>query len=366
MAKKIIIYLGHPAHYQLFKNVIQNLSNKGHEIKLIISKKEILEDLLNAANIEYQNIHPENRQNNFLNYILKIIKRNIRLYRICKEFKPDLLVGTSVENSHISKLLRIPSINVNEDDSNVVPLYANLSYPWASVILNPVSCSSGRWEHKAVKYNGFHELAYLHPNQFTPDINIVKKYVQTDDPLFLIRFSKLAAHHDVGIRGLNNENTLNIISILKPHGKVLITSEKEIAPNLDQFRIDINPLDIHHLLAYSKIFISDSQTMSAEAGILGTPFIRYNDFVGRIGYLNEIEQKYELGFGFRISEITQLYDKLIELIHTTDIDEVFKSRKEKLLSDKIDVAKFLTWFINNYPNSYTYSKANPNSLLRFR
>ena len=29
----------------------------------------------------------------------------------------------------------------------------------------------------------------------------------------------------------------------------------------------------------------------------------------------------------------------------------FAARREKMLSDKIDCAKFLTWFIENYPES---------------
>jgi hypothetical protein len=31
--------------------------------------------------------------------------------------------------------------------------------------------------------------------------------------------------------------------------------------------------------------------------------------------------------------------------------EIFQSRREKMLSEKIDCAKFLTWFIENYPTS---------------
>ena len=44
--------------------------------------------------------------------------------------------------------------------------------------------------------------------------------------------------------------------------------------------ININPLDIHHVMSFASIYIGDSQTMAAEAGVLGTPFIRFNDFVG--------------------------------------------------------------------------------------
>ena len=46
------------------------------------------------------------------------------------------------------------------------------------------------------------KLAYLHPNQFLSDINILHKYIQTEK-FCIIRISQLAAHHDVGIKGLN-------------------------------------------------------------------------------------------------------------------------------------------------------------------
>jgi len=42
---------------------------------------------------------------------------------------------------------------------------------------------------------------------------------------------------------------------------------------------------MHHVMAFASLYIGDSQTMAAEAGVLGVPFVRFNDFVGRIGYL---------------------------------------------------------------------------------
>ena len=42
-------------------------------------------------------------------------------------------------------------------------------------------------------------------------------------------------------------------------------------------------------MAFASLYIGDSQTMAAEAGVLGVPFVRFNDFVGRIGYLRELE-----------------------------------------------------------------------------
>lgn len=38
--------MGHPAHFHLFKNTIILLKEAGHDVKILIKKKDILEDLL--------------------------------------------------------------------------------------------------------------------------------------------------------------------------------------------------------------------------------------------------------------------------------------------------------------------------------
>ena len=118
---------------------------------------------------------------------------------------------------------------------------------------------------------------------------------------------------------------------------------------------------MHDVMAYASLYIGDSQTMAAEAGVLGVPFVRFNDFVGRIGYLRELEDKYELGYGIKASaegSIERLCQK-VEVLAAMPMDQrkkLFAARREKMLSEKIDCAKFLTWFIENYPQSQDETK----------
>src|ERR1035437_4796176 len=177
---KILIYLGHPAHFYIYRNSINSWVASGHQIFILIKKKDVLEDLLIASNIPYFNILEEGRVDSTWGIFMGMLKRAIRLFIFCLRNKPDVLTGTSVENSFVGRVLGIPVINVNEDDANVVPLYAKLSYPLATSILNPCVCNSGRWDKKAIKYHSYHELAYLHPNHFTPDKNVVGKYLSPD------------------------------------------------------------------------------------------------------------------------------------------------------------------------------------------
>ena len=346
---RILVYLGHPAHFHNYKNTISALKSHGHEVEVLIKKKDILEDLLKNAGIPYHNILEEGRKNTRIGITIGILKQTLRIDRFCRSFHPDILTGSSVENSFVGPFRHLPVINIGEDDASVVPSYARLTYPGASVILCPQSCDCGKWDYKAVKYPGYQELGYLHPENFTPDSSIVKKYFDLDTPYFLMRFSGLTAHHDVGIRGINNSIAQKLIDIMKPHGRVFITSERPLTPELDQYRIAINPLDIHHVMAFADLYIGDSQTMAAEAGVLGVPFIRFNDFVGRIGYLNELENKYKLGFGIKPDNENSLYETLEQLLSMEDRKKVFQARRETMLAKSINFADFLTNYIESYP-----------------
>ena len=361
-----MVYLGHPAHFYNYKNVIPKLREDGHQVEILIKKKDVLQELLDNAGIPYHNILKEGRRDSKLGILWGTLKRAWRLNSFCSKFHPDILTGTSVENSWIGKIRHIPVININEDDADVVPKYAGLSYPWATEILTPVVCDNGKWNARSIKYDGYHELAYLHPDNFTPDKSVVEQYFTTDSPYFLIRFAKLKAHHDTGIKGISAGIARRLIDILEPHGRVFISSERPLEPQFESYRIHIKPIDMHHVMAFADIYIGDSQTMAAEAGVLGIPFVRFNDFVGKIGYLRELEEVYHLGFGIKTDQVDALYDTVERLIRMPDRKLVFQQRRQRMLAEKIDFSKFLAWFIESYPESARIMRDNPDYQLSFK
>ena len=123
---------------------------------------------------------------------------------------------------------------------------------------------------------------------------------------------------------------------------------------------------MHHVMAFADIYIGDSQTMAAEAGVLGTPFVRFNDFVGRLAYLHELENKYHLGSGHKTTDANGMYASIKALINMSNRREVFAERRALMLADKIDYAKFQTWFIENYPESAKIMKENPDYQYKFK
>lgn len=339
---KILFHLGHPAHFHLFKNSIHSLRELGHETLIVIKKKDVLETLLQKAGWAYVNILPEGKKSGILNLVFTQTKQIRAIYKLAKKEKVDLLSGTSAAISVVGKFLKIPSYNFNEDDAEAVPLYAKMAYPWATKIFAPSICSVGKWEAKKVEYESYHELAYLHPNHFTPSKEIAAKNVNPDEVYFILRFAQLTAHHDKGAKGISSDFAKQLLDILLPYGKVYITSEKPLPSFLDSYRLQVNPLDMHHVMGFANIFIGDSQTMAAEAGVLGIPFLRCNDFVGRISYLEELESKYQLGYGFKPNEGALLLRKLAKLLENQDLQVEYQEKRKKMLSEKIDLSTFIT------------------------
>jgi predicted glycosyltransferase len=217
-----------------------------------------------------------------------------------------------------------------------------------------------------VKYNGYQKLAYLHPSVFTPDIEVVKKYFDVAKPYFLIRFAKLNAHHDAGIHGINTAIAEKLFAILGKYGNIHITSERELEPQFEHYRLKINLLDIHHVMAFATLYIGDSQSMAVEAAMLGVPSIRFNDFAGKIGVLEELQNVYKLTLGIKSSETDKLYKKVQELLQNENLKIEFQTRRQKMLSEKIDTTKFFTWFIENYPESKKIMRENANCQYNFK
>lgn len=365
----ILIQLSHPAHFHLYKNVAKNLMDDGHKVFVLIKTKDILEDLLQQAGLPYYNILEEAHRKNKLGILWDMLVRDWRMLRFVRRNQIDLLTGSTVEVAQVGWLTRKHRVNTGEDDMNVVPLFPKMAGPFMGTILSPRVCNNYSLEPYSVKYESYHELAYLHPNHFEADKGVVEKYFSADTPYFIMRFSSLNAYHDSGIQGINTEIAQTLIGLLKPHGRIYITSERELEPQFEPYRIKINTLDMHHVMAYADMYIGDSQTMAAEAGVLGVPFVRFNDFVGRIGYLNELENGYRLGFGIKASEEgapEKMYQVVKQLLAMPDLKEEWQLRRQKMLADKIDYAQFLTWFIEDYPESRKMMLENPDYQYRFK
>ncbi len=363
---KILIYLAHPAHFHLFKNVIKILNSRNCNILITIQKKDVLEQLLIENNLPYYNILPKGRKKSGIGIFSGVVKRFFKHFIIMKQSNIDMIISSSGELGPIAKLLGIPFIMIFEDDLTLFPNYSNMLRPFVHTLLVPNPCNTGKLENKTIKYNGYQELSYLNPGYFTPDYSKVEKYFDLKRKNIIIRFAQLKAWHDNNIFGLTESIFERIIEILKPYGKILISSEIALNSKYEKYFFNIPVSDMHHVLFFADMFIGDSQTMTAEAAVLGTPAIRFNDYVGKIGYLEELEHKYGLTYGIKPSEPEKLLRTIKKLISTPNLKGEWQRRRRKMLSEKIDVTAFMVWLAENYPKSIRIMKNDPEYQFKFK
>ena len=361
----LLIDAGHPAHVHYYRNLYFELIKKGHKVIWTVKDIPVAKQLLSHYGIPY--IVLRKKSDGFVGKALKQLNYDYVLLKLCLKEKIDYALGTSITISHISKLSKVKSFFFEDDDDEVVPLSVKIGHPFTTQLISP-SCLKGKQKRKdTLYYPGYHELAYLHPKRFQPDPAVLQDAgLKGGEPFFIMRFNVFKAHHDVGISGLSLAQKLQLIEELKPHGKIFITTEREIELELKEYQLKVSPEKIHSLMAYATMFLGDSQTMTSEAAVLGIPSLRCNSFAGRISYIEEEEHRYGLTYGFLPQDFDKLLIKLNELLAIPNLREQWQEKRAKMLSEKIDVTAFWVWFIENYPGSLKDVKENEEFWRRFR
>lgn len=351
---KILVDIGHPAHVHLLRNLIAKLKARGHTIVVTVKSIESAKALLHLYGIDY--IELGAKSNSLGGKMISQLRFDLQLYKLVKKHRIDLMIGTSITIAHVTKLSGISSIVFDDDDDEVQPLMVKFGHPFASLIVSPDTLLNKRKKKATLYYPSYHELAYLHPKRFKPDPNVINELgLKPDETFFVLRFNAFNAHHDIGVKGLTTQQKRAIIGTLARKGKVFITTESAIDREFSKYALKIAPDKIHSLLYYATMLIGESQTMTSEAAVLGTPSLRINSFAGRISYLEEEEHRYGLTFGFKPDQFPKLMDKLNELLEQSNLKQLWQKKREKLLSDKIDSTAFYLWLVEHYRKPFNLS-----------
>jgi predicted glycosyltransferase len=269
----------------------------------------------------------------------EVMVRIYRLWKLHRKHRFDVAFGTSPSIAHLTLITlgRVRSFNFGEDDDDIVPLHAWTTYPFTTKVINPDCLRFSRWKAKRVLYSSYHELAYLHPDNFTPDERILEKYGLQKGRYVIFRLVSLTAHHDGGAKGISPELKHKMLS--KLHRYDIIESMEGKAGN------KVEPWDMHHLLAFTKMIISDSQTMTVEAAMLGVPALRINTFIDKSTVIGELEHRYRLAYGYYPDRHEEILATLTELLANRGLENEWQKRRQHLLSEKID---FNRWMIDYF------------------
>lgn len=355
MGKKIIFDIGHPAQVHNFKYVYKELIANGWEGFFTLKNKEVAKKLLDIENIPYKELKANTKGK--LSKIFNTFYNIFLFYSYCKKFYPDIVVSrNSIHATLICKLLKIKHIGLADTENSMI------FSKYIDVLLTSTSFRLNIGE-KQLRFYGNIELFYLHPNRFTPSNVDELLGVKKDEKYTLVRFVSWDAHHDLGHKGLSFENKLKAVKTFAEHGKVFISSEKELPEEFLKYKINIPSEKMHDVIANAGLLYGESSTMASEAAVLGVPAI-FHDNYGR-GYTDE-EGKFGLVFNYSesVEEQVEAIAKGVEILNTDK--SVFRERKDQFLSAKIDVTAFLVWFIENYPESFQIMKENPDYQNRFK
>lgn len=359
---KIIIDVGHPADFHLLRNFASQSLTRGHEILFTCREKECVIELLEHYGFLYKSFG--RNYTTITKKILGLLKYDMMQIFTGLKFKPDIFIShSSMYAAHASFILRKPHIAF-EDTFNFEQI--RLYEPFSEVVL------TSDYEHpliksKVIKYAGYHELAYLHPNNFTPNIGIVNELgVNKNEKYVVIRFVSWNATHDRGHKGISYENKIKAVKEFEKFAKVFISSEGELPGELKEFQIKLPSYKMHDILAYASLLFGESATMASECAVLGVPAI-YLDNTGRL-YTQEQEKKYGIVFNYTesLEDQQKAIAKGVELLSKSGIREEWERKRQKMLSDKIDVTAFLVWFVENYPQSVLVMRKDPEYQYRFR
>jgi predicted glycosyltransferase len=342
----IVVSIEHPAWVHQFREIIKQLQHEGHKIQVLAIKKDINIELLEKFNISYILIAYSTGRN-ILEKAWLLVYTTLKYYLESKRFKADIFIGRASPMLAITSFLQNkPHIIFEDTDHAVIGLF------FCKLFSNEILTNTSFRKNlggKQVLVDTYKELFYLHPDQFRPDQTLLSEIgLNPDKPYFIIRFVAWQADHDFGHSGLTIDTKRLVISGLKEYGKVLITSEKPLPDEFEQYRISLSPEKIHHLIYYASFLYGESATMATEAAVLGTHAV-YLDFTGR-GYTDELEQKYDLVYNFKLDQDSQQksIEKAIKLAKISDLKAIGKEKRKKLLSEKMNGTKLMLEEIKKY------------------
>lgn len=319
---KYIFELNHPKHYYQFKYVMQMLEQHGHEIMVLARDKDVLLDVLREEKVEYTIFgkHHKSMSAKVMG-TFNLVKNYIA---IARQYKPDVIVSKgSWYGTFTAKVLGKKSVIF--PDSEVVKVTNRYVVPMCTKVITPQPFKLN-YGAKHSRIAGIFEDCYLAPQVYQPKADIIAQY-GLKKPYAVIRFVGWFANHDVGNNGFTLEEKVRLVKSLSEHMQVYISSEGNLPEELQQYKLPTPASIIHDVLSYADLYVGDSQTMAAEAALLGTPAIRSNSFVGPNDMSNFIMLQDQYGMLFNIASPADAIAKALELAAQSHKAEWVEKRK---------------------------------------
>ncbi|MBN2193799.1 MAG: DUF354 domain-containing protein [Polyangiaceae bacterium] len=338
---RVLFDISHPAHVHFFKHMIRGLEARGHGTRIVARHKDVTTALLDRLGLPYDTVGRSGRKSLF-GQAGELAARDIKLVRVARAFAPDVIITRNPSGAQAGRLLGIPAV-FDTDDGRAAGVHFWAAAPFAHVITTP-DCTDEDYGLRHVRYPGYKQSAYLHPSHFSPDPTVLEALgLGPNERFFIVRFVAMVASHDVGEGGLPAAIKQGIIDRLRAHGRVFVSSEGALPDPLRPLAFPLPPDRMHDAIAFADLLVGDSQTMAAEAAVLGTPSLRVSSWTGRLAYLVELEQRYGLTFAYHPKDAEHLLGHLDRWLAEPRLRASLEPRHRQLLAEKVDVAQ---WFVD--------------------
>lgn len=360
----ILIVTGHPAQVHNFRELKNSLEDNGHKVFWLATNKDISKYLLNYYKIEYSLLKRPGKT--FLAKAITLLQNTLIAFHFIRKNKIDITLSRISPHISIASWL-LSKTHFGLTDTESAGLYDKLFSKFLTVLFTAKSFKR-QLRSDQIRFDGNIELFYLHPKRFTPmPKEKVSKLlgIESNTPYVIMRFVSWDAYHDKGLTGFTDENKKRAVKEFSKYARVFISSESELIPELDSYRIKIPPEKMHDVLAHAKLFFAESGTMASESAVLGRPAIYLNN--SWMGYLMDAK-KNGLLFSYKqdLKSQIQAINKGTELLSNNDLETQLSKNRKEFLKNKIDTTGFMKWFIENYPESARIIKENPDYQYRFK
>lgn len=337
---RFLFDLVHPAHVHFSRFLVAELEAAGHETRVVARDKDVTTDLLDRFGIPYTTVGRARRRG-LLGLGLELARRDWALFRIARDFGADVIVTRNPAGVQAARLARVRGV-FDTDDGKEVGIHFRAAAPFAHTITTPDALTDD-YGPKHVRYPSYKALAFLHPDRFTPDPSVLGELgVAAGERYFVVRFVALAASHDRGEAGLGTAVKRDVVERLRRRGRVFVSSEAPLPPDLAPLALPVAPHRLHDVLAFASLCVTDGQSMAGEAAVLGVPSVRYASTSGRLAVLREMEERYGLVFEFRPGEEEPFLRRVEGLAGDGDAGR-WQEARALLLHDKCDLT---TWMLD--------------------
>lgn len=353
---KYLVFTNTPAHVHLYRNAVQELVDRGHEVLVLGREYACTRELLEEYDLPFEIYGRQGTTSRSL--FLSVPSQFAGIARRVRSFDPDLVFGRGAYAAFAGTITGTRTILVLDSEPSM--LAHSISSKFADAVISPNAFEADLGEHH-YRFRGLTECAYLHPEVRETDPSVRTALgIDDDEQYVLLRFNAYDALHDVGQQGFTPEQRRKLIRTLADDATVFVSDESEEMrlDDLPAQPYDLHPARIHDAMAEASLLVADTGTMTTESALLGTPTIRSSPHVGDDD-MGEFRELADAGLVHNLSSFETVLDTARELVADSTATTRWERKRDEFLRDRVNLTRLLVDIAEQPDEIETITGATP-------